>query len=1519
MQHGMLFHAVMDETSPAYVEQTVMVLSGEIDVDAFKQAFQLLTERYEILRTVFVYKTTKQPRQVVLKEQDAESRFTDISRLPAQEVETYLDGFCREDRERGFDLTKGPLMRLALFKESDRRWRLAWSFHHILMDGWCLGILFKCFNRLYNSLIGAGSPPMSSALQYGRYIKWLEKQDKKEGLSFWNEYLDGYEQGSSFPVFKRVPPNRPYLPERHRVTLDEELTRRLHKVAINNRVTMNSLVQALWGVLLQHYSNNADVVFGSVVSGRPAGFPGVEDMVGLFINTVPVRVTVPRDGKATFARMMADVQKGSLGSRSFEYVPLAEIQDMTPLKNRLFDHIMAFENYPLEKNVEQAAPKGGKGLAVEHLEMREQTGYALNVVIIPGAAFTISFDYNREVFDPSFIEQLGANFETAARQVANDPYIDVREIDFLTMVEKWQLLADFNHCPCKSPLEKTLIQLFEEQVEAYPDRIALVGDMLLSYRQLNDRANRFAHILAQKGITADTLVGLVSERTVNMIIAIMGIMKAGGAYLPVAPSFPDERIKYILADSAAPIVVSSGVPGLEKRLGIANDSAPEYIDIDRLPLDSGPSHNLPPVSAQNLAYSIYTSGTTGIPKGVLTTHANVVRIVKDTNYLDIEPSDRFLQLSSYTFDPSAFDIFAAFCNGSALVLMPAFREPSAGRISDVLKRQQVTAFFLATALFNTLVDHEPEGFENVRKILFGGERVSVEHVKKAFDHTGPGRIIHLYGPTETTIYSSAFTIESLDEYRATVPIGGPVSCTSLYVLSPAMQLVPVGVAGELFIGGPAVARGYLNRPELTHEAFVVSPIFQDPANTIYRTGDLVRWMPEGHLEFVGRVDRQIKLRGFRVELGEIESCLRKHPEIKQAFVMARGESSEKHLCAFLVPTGQMPANTGQWSAEMRAYVAAHLPDHMIPLYFIPMDTLPVNHNGKIDTRALPQPEVAAGEKESAIVLPRNHREKVLVELFAEILGQEPASISIDQDFFDSGGHSLRAMALTARIHKELDVRVPLNILFESPTVQELALFIEETSNKDQANADRFQELERVQDQPYYPVTSAQKRLFIFQQINIDSSAYNIPAYMVLNGKLDSGKLQEAAIKMVERHESLRTSFHTMKGETVQQIHDTVDFAVDYSPHAEPVAEADIPAEIERFVQPFDLSRAPLIRARLMRIGPDRYLFLVDMHHIITDGASMGVFFREFTQLYSRQTLEPLQLRYRDYSHWQNRVMAPGSPRYRQLQDFWVKHLDGKPKPLDLPLDFPRPAQLDYKGEHYRFSLAEEHRAALEKLAAENDSTVFIVLLAVTNIWLAKLTGREDIVVGTPVEGRPHADLTQIIGMFVNTLVLRNLPRPHKTFKQFMDEVKQRTIQGYDNQDYQLEDLIRALEIKPAPGRNPLFDVLYTLQEMEAEPASKEESPEQELTLSSYPYKNPVAKFDLMLTAYRKGNQAIDMVIEYPVSLFKEETIERFSGYFNEITEAICKNPETRIVDIRVSHDLVHVESHNPDMDMDLDF
>jgi amino acid adenylation domain-containing protein len=895
-------------------------------------------------------------------------------------------------------------------------------------------------------------------------------------------------------------------------------------------------------------------------------------------------------------------------------------------------------------------------------------------------------------------------------------------------------------------------------------------------------------------------------------------------------------------------------------------------------------------SVSDPAYVIYTSGSTSRPKGTMATHENVLRVVRDANYIDLNPLDRVLQLSNYAFDGSVFDIFGALVNGAALVMVNQEELANLDLLCELIKKEIISVFFVTTALFNALVDLRIDCFDHVRKVLFGGERVSVEHTHRALAHMGKGKILHMYGPTETTVYATYYPVDDIREQQATIPIGKPISGTLVFIVDKYRRLLPIGLAGELWIGGMGVAAGYLNNLQLTNEAFleVQEPFFKKVSGPrrVYKSGDLARWLFNGRIEFLGRIDQQVKIRGFRIEPGEIEWQLLKHPVIKEAVVTVGSRDirgGDKYLCAYVV----MDSGRQVEVQELKEFLSRTLPDYMVPGFILVLDSLPINPNGKIDLKALPEPGLGVGDRDRGLV-GRDVVEEKLAEIWAELLGIEKEDIGSYDDFFDLGGHSLSAAMLAPRVHKEFNVKVPLVEIFKAPTIKALSTYIK------QAEEDSFAAVEPAEDKEYYAVSSLQERMFVLDRLEGAGTAYNLPHVLVVEGRLDEQGIEKAFQCLIERHESLRTSFMLVNGQPVQRIYTQVEFKIAkvFAGGEGAVFSKKAPSS---FIQPFDLANAPLLRVGLLKIEEEKHLLMVDMHHIIADGTSITVLVKDFVAFYEGRSLVSLRIRYRDFSEWQN--SKAGNAVIEKQETWWLESFRGNIPRLNIPTDYPRPQVQSFKGESIHFIFDKEIKEGIGRLMKETGATLFMVLLAGLNVLLSRYTGDEDIVIGTAAAGRGHVDFQEIIGLFINALALRNFPAGHKTFGQFLEEVKRNTLAAFQDQAYPYGRLLEKLHLKIDAARNALFDVELVLQNMER--------PRLEaggLKFSSYEFDAKVTQVDLGFYVMEIG-EIIDITLSYCTDLFKRETVERLAGYFQEVMTVLLANPEIILREIAISHKL----------------
>jgi bacitracin synthase 3 len=1516
MQEGMLFHSSLDDSSSSYFEQMSYRLEGELDISLVEKSLNEQFKRHDILRTVFLY-DRERPVQVVLKERTVDFYYEDIRPIgQREEKEVFIDEFKQKDRIRSFDLGKDVLMRVAILRVDESEYEFTWSHHHILMDGWCLGILNNEFFEIYSSYLKNRPYQLPGVKPYRTYIQWLEKQDREESARYWENYLDSYEEQTGVPKTKISEEKNKsgYRNETITIELNKEKTAELNKLAGRNHATLNTVTQAVWGVLLGKYNGKEDVVFGAVVSGRPSEIEGVESMLGLFINTIPVRVRF--EEKMKFYQLLQIVQKEALAGEPYHYHPLAEIQSRTALKQNLIDHLFIFENYPIAEQIEgygrEKNMRNKISLKLVNVEIFEQTNYDFNVALGGADRLSITFQYNGNVYDRDFVGRISKHFCVAVNQVIENQELEIGALTFLSEEEMSQLLYEFNDTEADYPKEKTIHRLFEEQVERTRDNIAVIGLSLgtkhlqsignadvsssliiqLSYWQLHEQSNLLAFLLQEKGVHPGSIVAIKVEHSLEMVVGLLGIFKAGAAYLPIEPDYPEARIKYMLNDSTATLLITNN--DLEELPNLLTSRLPNF----HLSL------------AASLAYTIYTSGSTGVPKGVMIEHRNVVRLVKNAGYIHYSMQDRLLPTGSVAFDISTFEVWSPLLNGVGLLLVSKEVILNAEMLKHVLLKYDITVLHLIPQLFNQIAAQDIGLFAGLRYFLIGGDLVksgTVNRLRNAYPHL---KIIHCYGPTENTTFSTTFQVDK--DYDGGIPIGKPIGNSSVFIVDKYNHLQPVGVPGELWVGGAGLARGYLNNPELTFEKFInykqipnqklqitcnektSSPYLPHATystnSTIYRTGDLARWLPDGSIDFLGRIDHQIKIRGFRVELGEIEKRLLNVSGVKEAVVLAREEDGgDKYICAYFVSDKEYEIS------GLREHLSKKMPDYMIPPYFVQVEKIPVTPNGKVDRRALPKPGLKVSESYTA---PRNEIEKKLVELWSEILGRDAlhalqlqTSLGIDDNFFELGGHSLKATILVSKIHKVFDVNVPLTEIFKTPRIRELAEYIKGKGKE------FFISIKPVEEKEYYPLSSAQKRLYILQQMNIDGTAYNMPEIIPLPAVSDLEKIKETFKRVIKRHESLRTSFHMVNNTPVQKIHENVKFEIEGN-------NTKISEEmINHFIRPFDLSQAPLLRIGLVSHIDGDNLLLVDIHHIISDGFSHEILVKDFLALHEGEELIPLRIQYKDFSGWQNREKE--EENFKSQERYWLEEFKGEIPVLELPTDYPRPVIQSFEGDSVNFEISAKETWALKTMALKKNSTLFMVLVAVVNVLLSKLSGQEEIIIGTPIAGRRHADLDKIIGMFVNTLTLRNYPARDRTFEEFLADVRERILMVFENHDYPFENLVEKVALERDLSRNPLFDIMFVLQNINTGSIAQDKESESKPIRPVRPgfpkeYENIVktAQFDLTLNAMER-NRGLIFSIQYCTKLFKKETIERFITYFKKIVSIIVKEPGIRLNEIVV--------------------
>ncbi len=1010
LQQGLLFHTLLAPRSGVYVVQVHSDLSGELDIAAFENAWSRLIERHSVFRTFFIWEDITKPAQVVQKSVTLPVELHDWRHLGETEQNELFNDLLQKDREKGFELSVAPLMRVMLMRVGESSYKFVWSHHHLLLDGWCLSLVLREVLMFYTAFCEKRELHLERGPDYRDYIVWLQRQDLTAAETFWRRTLGDFTTPTPFgvdtPAATGTATEQDY--NSHWSRISNSATTALQALTRQHKLTMNTIVQGAWGLLLSRYSGQPDVVFGTTVSGRPAELPGVESIIGLFINTLPVRVRV-NERESVFS-WLQELQQQQVEAREYEYSPLLDVQGWTgvPRGQSLFESTMTFENYPVNVSSQKtAAAPQRQNLGLGSMTALNRPHYPLSVTVVPESSLLVKLTYDRRRFDDATVERMLEHFKNLLEAIAARPQARVCDMSLLSASEKQQQLFTWNQTATELP-GGNLVQVLEEQVARTPDHVAIAcaGEQV-TYAELDARANVLALELRQRGVGPDVLVGIRMERSLELIVALLGVLKAGGAYLPLDPTYPQERLQFIIDDAKPKVILTTD------HTDQSGGSDPDLIrGFDRC-------------NPHNLAYVIYTSGSSGTPKGAMVTHGGVLNSLQwKQQRFRLTEQDAFLMHTSLNFDPSVWEVFWPLMVGARVVVAPAGRLESSALLK-YMAEQAVTCAYFVPSMLGVLVQ-EPRLSEvtSLRYVINGGEKLPLG-VMQEFQRLSSAQLIHSYGPTEVTVGATEWPCEAGAER---VLIGRPIGNTHAYVLNARMEPLPVGVAGELYIGGVGVGRGYIGQSALTAERFVPDRFSGEAGARLYRTGDIVRYDAEAHLEFIGRVDDQVKLRGYRIELGEIEAVLRRHEQVREAVVVMRDESGEKRLVAYVV--GEAGPN------ELRDFLRQRLPEYMIPAAWMQLEALPLTANGKVDRRALPDPDSQRPELSSAYIAPRTAVEREIAEVWQEVLGLE--TVGVDDNFFDLGGHSLHALRVHGKLCAKFGDELTLVQLFQFPTISALA-------------------------------------------------------------------------------------------------------------------------------------------------------------------------------------------------------------------------------------------------------------------------------------------------------------------------------------------------------------------------------------------------------------------------------------------------------------------------------------------------
>jgi amino acid adenylation domain-containing protein len=1465
IEKGLVYYYLRHLGQGVYHDQFVYEIPyGAFEPLRFERALESVVRAHPALRSSFDMESADEFVQVVWRAPVVDFAHMDLRDMAADARDAAVALHLRDDKARPFDTARAPLWRMRSFQLDGDRVAFVFSFHHAILDGWS----FVNFNVDLHRAYANGQEPAPPASTYrDAVLDELVERERPEHAEFWRRDLADYRR---LDVADRRADGGTEMRTLRR-DLGPDALERLRRIAARQGTSIKNLCFAAYAFAAGLLTADSDVVIGHVTNVRPSDEDG-DRILGCFLNTVPVRVRLAAN--TTWQTHVQRVDARMLEVKPHERLPLARIAEALGETNRdqnpFFDTLFNFMDFHLYDEVNRAE-------GITRFSYDRTLGVDGSLITNTLLDFEVNVSAGRLVLCPKYnvgavsddrVASLCDAFVRALELIDSTPDAIARKADVIPAAERQWLVETLNDTSVPYAKHELVHQLFEDRVEWAPDRVAVVAaDETLTYAALNARANQLGWQLRAAGIRGGRAVGVMLDRTPHMIVSVLAVLKAGGAYVPMDPDLPEARVAHILGSLDIDLVIAE--PRVRARLA-GLDRPVAFID----PRDASTSEsadNLPPsVTPRDRAYVIFTSGSTGTPKGVIVQHQPVVNVIQWVNRtFDVTSRDRLLFVTSLGFDLSVYDIFGILAAGGSIRIADRddIRDPR--RLLDILVHEPITFWDSAPAMLQQiapLLHPGPEGPGNLRLVFLSGDWIPVtlpDAVRRVFTNA---EVVSLGGATEATIWSNFFRIGAVDPAWPSIPYGAPIQNAKYYVLDHALDLCPTGIAGDLYIGGECLAAGY-DDAALTAARFLPNPFA--PGERVYKTGDNARWMADGQMEFLGRSDQQVKIRGFRVEPGEIEHQLLRHAAVKEALVVPfQSRHNQKELAAYLVLAGGRAADATVTS--LRAYLAEFLPDYMVPSAFVSMDAFPMSANGKVDRKALPAPDAHGLALGHDRVAPRTEIESAMTRIWEAVLARP--SIGVTDNFFDLGGQSLTATQVVSRTRKELGVDLSLRGFFQSPTIAELAAAV---STRQDAGVSRA--IAPVAPADSYDVSHAQRRLWILDQFDKDKVTYNLPASFLLRGPVDVAALTNAFRILIARHEMLRTTFHEAAGQPVQVVHDAVDFHIgvtDLRGDIDPQSRARHIA-LDDAYRPFDLSAAPLLRVQLLRVAGDEHVLLFNMHHIISDGWSLNLLVGELMDAYAgRVGLAPLPIQYKEYAAWQNARLA--SSEVDEARAYWHERFDRPAAPLELPADFARPATKSFHGDTVRHMLPATLAARLRLACRDADATLFMGIVALVKVLLHRYTGQTDIVVGSPIAGREHADLERQIGFYVNLLPLRDTISGQDSFDDVLRRVKDTTTLAYQHQIYPFDRLVDEIARHRDAGRNPLFDVAVALQH---EPAR--EIRLGETVLQPFIDNYRISRFDLTFTFVEHGDQ-VELAIEYSTDLFKADTILRMCGHLEQL-------------------------------------
>lgn len=1450
IQQRLYSHMLMTESDP-YDIVSAYIVKEKLNIRKIEDVVNKIIKRHEILRTVMYLKDGEYKQRVL---NGWEFKVREVTQNEAMEINESISQTISK-----FDLSKAPLLEVILITTTLNQQIIVFHFHHMVSDGMSMDLFVNEFSELYKNV---ELPKLKK--QYKDYVNWEQSYLSSDRLckdkEYWINNLTDVPKVTAIPYDYSEPENTNYPGNTIIDVIDSNMLSSLKEIGKNNGASVFMVLLSAVSVLLHKTTRENVIAVGTPITNKFDG--GFEDCIGMFTNTILLKNQISPN--QIFDEFLENVKRDCVQSYEHANYPYNQlVNELNLIGQNAFSTEFVYENVG-----RRSSDRTGMELeSIQYIPSTQAADITFELLECNGEV-NVFLRYRTDLFKKESIERLLKRFFMVLEQISRNSRISISDIKIIADEEIKQILGEFNNTYVDYPRDKTIVQLFEEQVRKTPDNIAVVfqGDQM-TYKELNEKANVLANKLRDLGVKPDDFVAIIAESSIEMIVAIYGIIKSGGAYVPINPSFPADRIEYMIKD-CMPKVILAYKSEIKTEI--------EVIDLQSEKVWEGISNNPKRVNKpDDVLYLIYTSGTTGKPKGVMVEHRNVSTLVWSLlkivyeNYLQ---NLKVACVAPYIFDASVQQIFASLLLGHTLYIIPNEIRTDGKKLIEYYSKNEIDISD-GTPIHLRLMLNSQVSFQDikVKHFIIGGEvlpKKIVEEFILKFERNSV-KVTNVYGPTECCVDSTAYLIESSQiKDLKTIPIGKPLFNESIYIFDKNLSLVPIGTVGELYISGEGVGRGYVNNISLTKERFIPDPFYN--GKRMYKTGDLARWLPDGNIEYLGRIDEQVKVRGYRIELGEIENCLREIENISDAAVISREDKfGDSAIYAYIVSEEIVDYT------KIRTELEKSLPDYMIPSYMMQIDIMPITRNGKLDKSMLPKIEAKV---KNEYIAPRTETEDILCNIFGEILGVE--KVGINDSFFDLGGHSLKATRLVNQIEAKTECKVSLKEVFSNPTVEKLSILI--TGKELEA----YNIIPKAQDKEFYPMSSTQKRTYLICQMNRNETVYNMPGSLKLTGEVQPDAMKVALQKMMDRHEILRTEFLMIDGEPVQRILRSVGADYEYV-----IDKTTSESELMRtFVRPFDLSKAPLVRMKMVQ-REDCHILMIDTHHIVSDGMSMETFTREITALYNGQKLEPLTHQYRDFSEW-IRTKDLSSQKV-----YWVNEFSDQIPVLDMPLDFNRPQEQSYRGATTEITISKELGSKIKDLAKKTETTEYMIFLSAVMVLLSKYSRQEDLVIGSPISGRTHKDTESMLGMFVNTLAMRGKPEGKKSYKSFLTEIKATCLKAYENQEYPFEELVEAIEVKRDMSRNPLFDVVLAFQNNE-----KEEIILSKINLNYSEYQGNVAKFDLSFYIKENKNSTLDMELEYCIDLFKPETAERILTHFIAILEQVTATPDMNICEVEAITD-----------------